>query len=289
MKKVNIKVIIVLVSFITTNFKRKWLKVQLKKKLKTPKISETLLIPLAARANEMNRKDAVIQDKRAVEFLNKVDTSKLIVDGGSISTLGILARTMVIDDEVKKLLNSCLNAVVINLGVGLDTRYDRIGSQKIIWYDIDLPEVIALRKEFVENKSIHFISKSVLDDSWTKDIRVNEHDKVIIIAEGLLMYFKEDEVRKILNIISTAFPNAHIFFDVLHTFFINKKISSEFLWGIDNAKDIENLNENIKLVQSWSMGNLLKKRQQVLLRIFNILPSTRNRSQILHLIVNEHN
>lgn len=256
-------------------------------KMKIQKISETLFIPLVARAGEISRKDSIIQDIKAVEFLNKVDTSGLIVDGGSISTLGILARTKVIDEEVQKVLSSCMNAVIINLGAGLDTRYDRISSQKVKWYDLDLPEVIELRKKFVENKSIHFIEKSVLDESWTSDIKVTEHDKVIIIAEGLLMYFNEADVRKIFHMITVSFPNAHIFFDVVHTFFVNKKISSKFLWGIDKATDLESLDSHIKLVQSWSMGNLLKTRQPLILRILNILPSTRNRSQIIHLLAKE--
>lgn len=74
-----------------------------------------------------------------------------------------------------------------------------------------------------------------------------------------------------------------MFFDVVHSYFINKKISSTFLWGIDKAKDIEKLNSSIELIQSWSAGNLLKERQPLILRLLDFLPATKNRSQILHI------
>ncbi len=232
-------------------------------KLKIPEISETLFIPLAARADETLRVDGVIRDDKAVEFLKRADTANLIVSGGSISTLGILARTKIIDEETSKILSCASKAVIVNLGAGLDTRYDRISRKGVKWYDLDLAETIELRKQFTGENDLHFIAKSVLDESWTDEIKTEEGDAVIVIAE--------------------AFPGADIFFDVVHPFFINKGISSKFLWGTDRAKDLEKLDAHIELVKSWSMGSLLKKRQPWILRMLNILPSTRKRSQIIHL------
>lgn len=252
-------------------------------KIEIPKLSETLFIPLAARANESKRSDGVLRDNKAIEFLDRVDTTSFVVDGGNISTHGILARTKIIDEEIRKLVSDDRNNIIINLGAGLDTRYDRLSDLRIQWYDVDLPQVIELRKKFVqENASIHFIEKSVLDESWIEEIKVCFEDRVIIIAEGLLMYFTEEDTRKIFTMLSGAFPYAHMFFDVVHSFFVNKGISSEFLWGIDTATEIERMNENIRLVQAWSMGDLLKERQSWVMRILNIFPSTGNRSQILH-------
>ena len=216
--------------------------------------------------------------------------SNKIVDGGEISTLGILARTKVIDEEIKKLLTKNPNTTLINLDAGLDTRIFRLDNNILKWHDLDLPEVITLRSHFFhENERIHFISKSVLDVSWTSDISTSENENIIIIAEGLLMYFSEEEVKQIFHILSKHFPGAHMYFDVVHNFFVGKKISSEFLWGLDNARDIEKIQTNIKLINSWSTGNLLKERQSLFFRIMNLLPSTRNRSQILHIQFTEQN
>lgn len=219
-----------------------------------------------------------------MEILKTINVENKITNGGLISTLGILARTKIIDEEVSKILSQNAAATIINLGAGLDTRIKRVDNGLLKWYDLDLPDVIQFRRRFFsECEHIQFIAKSVLDPTWPEQINVSENSTVIIIAEGLLMYFTEDDVSHILTLLSERYPGAHMLFDVVHSYFVGKKISSTFLWGIDEAKDIKRLNSSIELVQSWSAGDLLKKRQPLILRLLNFLPATKNRSQILHI------
>jgi len=247
-------------------------------------LEQTLFIPLAVRAKESECAYPTIMDRKAIDIFQQCDTSGLIIDGGSISAHGILARTKIIDIEVKSIINKNPNAIVINLGAGLDTRFFRLDNGRIQWYDLDLPEVISLRKQFIpEDERLHYIPQSILDDSWISQINYSENDTVILIAEGIFMYFSEDEVRKILNLLAENFPDANLCFDVVHRFFVGKKISANFLWGIAKAEEIKRLCQNISLVNSWSAGNLLKQRQSLLYRLLNVFPSTRNRSQIMHL------
>lgn len=247
-------------------------------------ISETLFIPLVARATETARDNPIISDTKSVEILRTMNLEDKITDGGSISTLGILSRTKIIDDEVNRILSQNANATIINLGAGLDTRITRVDNGLLKWYDLDLPDAIRVRSQFFsENERDQAIPKSVLDTTWTEQIHPYENSRVIIIAEGLLMYFMEEDVSKILALLANHYPGSHMFFDVVHSYFINKKISSTFLWGIDQAKDIEKLHSSVELIQSWSAGNLLKERQPMILRLLNILPATKNRSQILHI------
>ncbi len=247
-------------------------------------ISETLFIPLVARAAETARNNPVLSDKKSVEILKTINLGNKITDGGPISTLGILSRTKIIDDAVKRILLQDANTTIINLGAGLDTRVIRVDNGLLKWYDLDLPDVIQYRSQFFsKNDRMQTISKSVLDTTWAEEINSYENHRVIIIAEGLLMYFPEEDVSKTLTLLANHFPGADMFFDVVHSYFINKKISSTFLWGIDNAADIKKLHPAVELVQSWSAGNLLKARQPMILRLLNILPATKNRSQILHI------
>lgn len=247
-------------------------------------ISETLFIPLVARATESARDNPIISDEKSLEILKTLNLEDKITDGGAISTLGILSRTKIIDDEVNRILSQSANATIINLGAGLDTRIARMDNGLLKWYDLDLPDVIRFRSQFfTENERIQFIPQSVLDTAWTEQINLCEGSTVIIIAEGLLMYFTEEDVSQVFALLANRFPGSHMFFDVVHSYFISKKISSTFLWGIEQAKDIEKLHSSIVLMQSWSAGHLLKERQPKLLRLLNILPATKNRSQILHI------
>jgi O-methyltransferase involved in polyketide biosynthesis len=248
-----------------------------------PKVSETLLIPLVVKAKEATHKKPLFVDKKAVEILDKIDTGDIIINGGSISTHGILARTQVIDNGVKKLLDRSPKATVINLGAGLDTRMSRLDNRYLHWYDLDLNEAINLRRCFFEeNERMIYIAKSVMDFSWMDEISLSS-DETIIIAEGLMMYFSESDIKQLLSQISTRFPKAHMFFDVVHPYFVGKGINSTFQWGIAEANDIYRLSDSVHLIHSWSTGNLLKSRQPFFLRLMNVLPSTRNRSQVLHI------
>jgi O-methyltransferase involved in polyketide biosynthesis len=245
-------------------------------------LSETLLIPLTARGNETLHSSPVIKDEKSLEILSQIDPENINADGGNISTHGILARTIIIDQELNKLLLQNPESTVINLGAGLDTRLNRLDNGLLTWYDLDLKEVIELRSLFfAPDNRIHSIPKSVLDFSWIEEI-VNR-ENVIIIAEGLLMYFSEDDVKIILQELSRHFPKSHMFFDAVGKYFVGKGIHDSFLWGIDRAKDIENFSPPIQLIQSWSTGNLLKERQSLVIRLLNIFPATKNRSQILHI------
>jgi O-methyltransferase involved in polyketide biosynthesis len=247
-------------------------------------VSKTLLIPLAARALEMKLRNPVVCDKKAAEILAQIDVGGNIVEGGSIATHGILARTKVIDDEINKMLvqNPCLT--VINLGAGLDTRISRIDNGSLRCFEVDLPDVIALRRKFfVENERIRFIAGSVLDSTWIREIGGLDTKNTVIVAEGLLMYFSMNDVRKIFCILAEHLHGAIMFFDAVHSYFVGKGITTSFQWGIDRANEIERQFPNIHLVRSWSIGDVLRERQPFIFNLLNVLPGTKNRSQILQI------
>ena len=71
-------------------------------------------------------------------------------------------------------------------------------------YQLDLPEVMALRsKYFEETERIHFIAASALDEEWVRHLEGISSDKMIILAEGLLMYFTEEEVKRLFHMLDS--------------------------------------------------------------------------------------
>jgi len=251
--------------------------------LKQGSAEETLFIPLYVKAKEFYHRTAIIKDMKSLEIMKQVEIDASRFDGGNITHVGILTRTQILDDAVNGFLDKHPNGIIINLGAGLDTRLTRIDNGKVRWYDLDLPTVIKLRGNFFEESNrVKFISKSVTDLSWATDIKAEENEPLLLIAEGLLMYFSEKQVKDIVTYIIDNFPNAEMYFDVVHSFFIGKSISSKFTWGIDKAREVTSLNTKIKLIEHWSIGDYNKKRQNLFLRIMNFLPSTKNRSQVIH-------
>ena len=72
--------------------------------------------------------------------------------------------------------------MIINIGAGFDTTFNRIDNGKVRWINIDLPDVILLRKKLIpEKKHEALIGKSVFDFSWLSEISEIAKDKIIMI------------------------------------------------------------------------------------------------------------
>jgi O-methyltransferase involved in polyketide biosynthesis len=180
-----------------------------------------------------------------------------------MTQLVVAIRTEILDREVKAFITKHPDTVIINLGCGLDTRFFRLDNGRIQWYDLDLPETITIKKQFfTETDRYKFIAKSVFDYSWINDIpRANE--PVLIIAEGLLMYFPEPKVKELSNALVAAFPGAEMLLEAVSPLFVenSKKpqtgkrfgIDVTFEWGSTSGKELERFNDRIRFVSEWNV------------------------------------
>ena len=127
-------------------------------------VPETLLIPLWMRAAETNRMHPIMEDHKAVEMVSRIEYDFTVFEKSRLSQTGVSIRTRILDDAVKYFIMHNCNPVVINLGAGLDTRCERLPLVKGTWYDLDLPEVIDLRRRFFsETGQYRMIPKSLFD------------------------------------------------------------------------------------------------------------------------------
>ncbi|HEX3013659.1 MAG TPA: class I SAM-dependent methyltransferase, partial [Methanobacterium sp.] len=108
------------------------------------------MVTLWARSAETKHEKPIIIDKKAVEIVNKIeyDFSKFDKDG--LTQVMVAVRTEILDNATNAFIEKYPDAVIINLGCGLDTRFSRLDNGKIHWYDLDLPESISVRKQFFE-------------------------------------------------------------------------------------------------------------------------------------------
>ena len=232
-------------------------------------ISETLLIPLWARAVETARPDAIVRDAQAVEVLRKINYDFRKFDKTWMSQLGVAVRTELLDRIVTEFIQKHPEAVVINLGAGLDTRFWRLDNGKVRWFDLDLPEVIELRRQYLqESERCRFIGKSILDRSWISDLH-GLGEAVLLIAEGLLMYLEESEVRSLFDYLAGSFPHGEMLMEMLGPWLVGKgqfhdtisKIGGvEFKWSLNNSRDLERWNSKIEFLDEWYYTDFHRER-----------------------------
>lgn len=170
----------------------------------------------------------------------------------------------------------------ISIGCGLDTRYHRVKHGTIKWYNLDFPEVIQLRRKLLfEGKAVRYIGKSALDISWVDDVEENEH--VLIILEGILMYFTNEEVMQLFYMIKNHFPDCEILAEIMNPMVAKntkhhdtvKNTSAEFKWGIESGKAMERICDGVRFEQEWNLFDELKD-QGILFKIAAAVPFIRN-------------
>ena len=107
---------------------------------------------------------------------------------------------------------------MVNIACGLDTRLHRLDNGRLTWYDLDLPDVIDLRRQLLgEGERRHMIAASALDPDWPEQVRAA--GDVLVIIEGLTMYLTQDEVAALMDLIATRLPGATVLIEVMPHFF----------------------------------------------------------------------
>lgn len=175
-------------------------------------VPETLLIPLYGRAELTRQGSDLIRDPKAVEMVDAIayDFSKF---DGLPSLLGSVARTRIFDHWVARWLAEHRGGTVVEVGAGLNTRFERIDDGAVRWFDLDLPDAMALRRRFfADSDRRRMIDGSVTDAAWVDAIGPDPGPWVFVI-EAVLSYLSEVDVRRALGLIAEHFPGAGVVFD----------------------------------------------------------------------------
>lgn len=254
-------------------------------------VPETMLISLRARYLETKEKNGIINDPKSVEILDQIDcdfSGKKEVSIGSQK--GTAIRTEILDELTLEFLAKNPDGVVVNLGCGLDTRYYRLNNRKVLWFDLDLPQSIQLRRNFFEETdTFKFIEKSVFDFSWTEQIPKGR--PTLFIAEGLFMYFTEEEIKSILKNIRSNFTNAEIILEAMSPMMARnsnkhpdiKYRDVVFKWGIKTGKEMEKWGIGIEFIAEYFYFDRHQDKLPFFYKLLSVFSFFRKGMKIIHL------
>jgi len=222
-------------------------------------IASTLLVPLACRALESIRADAIIFDPHSVELYQSLGGSKDFLMGMSGHDLfATVMRVRQFDAFARSFLAHHPGGLVVDIGCGLDTRFHRLDDGLMTWIGIDLPEVIELRKQCLpDSERSKTIAQSMLEVSWLDEV-VRFDKPVIFLAEGVFPYFSTAEVKPLLTAMVARFPAGELVFDAISpilswfhnlTSSVLKRSGTRVRW---DAKDPAELEEwGLRLLERW--------------------------------------
>jgi len=175
-------------------------------------VEATLLAPLWGRAKFSREYPSVFNDAKAIELVEQIDYDFSAIDEGLRfeGTLMLVARAMQFDGKVRTYIAESPTASVINLGAGLDTTFYRIDNGSIEWYELDLPNVISVRRQLLsEPDRTTYLAKSLFDASWCNDIEHTENG-VFVICGGVLDWFEDSQVKRFLSVLADNFSDAEV-------------------------------------------------------------------------------
>ncbi|MER7775878.1 class I SAM-dependent methyltransferase [Streptomyces sp. NPDC096191] len=176
-------------------------------------VQETLLIPLYARAVETRKEHALLRDPRAEEIVASIDYDFGRFDGLP-SLAGALLRTLLFDRWVAEFLTAHPQATVVEIGTGLNTRYERVDNGRARWFELDLPDVIALRRRFfTDTPQRTMIASSVTGEAWAAEVTSDAGGPYLFLAEAVLPYLDEADVRQVVDLLADRFPGALLALD----------------------------------------------------------------------------
>ncbi len=178
-------------------------------------LEKTLVLPLWHRAQISKAYPSLLNDPKAIELVDHLqyDFSAFEQRFTVWNGLWFAARARQFDDKLRTYIGTHPRTSVVNLGAGLDTAFYRVDNGLIEWYDLDLPNVIALRKQLLpETDRISYIAKSLFDMSWWTDIDHTDNG-LFILASGVLVWFEEAQARYFLSSLADVLPGAELVFD----------------------------------------------------------------------------
>src|SRR5918998_6406134 len=179
-------------------------------------VQKTLSPVLKAKALDNRLPDPILGDKYAEEAMRHLDPDyDKHMFGTSQMGLAAVVRAKVYDDWTRSFLADHRDAVVLNLGCGLDARIYRIDPPATVdWYDLDYPSVTELRQQLLPPREHYtLIGSSVTELTWLEHI---PHDRpVLMIAEGLVPYLTETDLRRLLTSVVDGFPTGQMVFDTV--------------------------------------------------------------------------
>ena len=241
-------------------------------------VPETMLQTVYARAKESRTRGA-IHDAKAEELIDKLDYDFSLADKDAAMHSGVIARTIVLDALTQMYLEKHPGAVVVNIACGLDTRCCRVSGYSH-WYNLDLPETIAVRERIMpENGSVSQIAMSAMDD-WGSLI-AEAGAPALVIIEGLTMYLSQADVQRIFAVIAARFESVTVFVETMNPTvvksFKEKSIegsNAKFTWGVKDGKALAALLPGFRLVEEHSLTEGMAKFVPVY-KLLDKLPAVR--------------
>lgn len=223
--------------------------------------AQTMLSTLHLKALDADFARPVLGDRFAKQTVDRLDYDFRETGMSPKWAPLITVRTAQYDIWARQFLAAHPRATVIHLGCGLDSRVFRLDpSPEVAWYDVDFPDVIALReKVFPTRPGYHLIPTAATDLSWLEQIPAQ--GPVLFLAEGISMYLTEAEGLDLLRAVVDRFGRGELQIDFYNwlavktqkTQILMRRTGSTLHWIVNSPDDIVGKISQLRLLAATTL------------------------------------
>ena len=221
-------------------------------------LEDSLWLTLCARALDNRRPHPMLGDKMADQIVRTLDYDIRQFKITTNFILNVALRAKKLDEVTAGFLARHPDAVGLDLGAGLDTRFERLAPPATVdWYDVDFPAVATARQRLMpEHPNAHIIGADVRDQDWLDAVPSDR--PAIIVADGLMGFLTHDEMVSLWNRLVSHFPSGEIVLNsytrfatwIAHHARGTKSVADLVKFpGMDDPREPEGWNPKLKLVR----------------------------------------
>lgn len=221
-------------------------------------VQDSLFLTLCGRALDSRAEQSILSDVMADEILHEIEFDPATLPFAAKGMRDIALRAKKLDEIVERFVARHPDAVVLDLGAGLDSRYFRVNPPSTVdWYDIDFPEVVAARQQVMPPRdNVHTIGASLTDPHWLDQVPTDR--PAVIVADGLVAFLAQDAFVSLLNRLTGHFPGGELAFNAytrFHVWVLKRYSGTASLAdvvanpGFDDPHEPERWDPHLKLVE----------------------------------------
>ena len=229
-------------------------------------VSATMLITLAAKAlAPTDAPDLQYADHRSREILREleIDPRRFNLNPGEVRA--VLLRSQWFGQTVRRFLERHPDGLCINLGCGLDPSFEDLEAAsdgRFAWIDVDLPDVIAIRRQFfAETPRRRIVAGDITDSQLFATLPWDAGRPAIVVAEGVLYFLQRAQVEALFRAQAEAADarraNLEIAFDYASPFGAwivtrrpaHRQLGTTFQWTVHNPNELRRVDPRLEVVE----------------------------------------
>ena len=220
-------------------------------------VQASLFLTQCGRALDSRARRPFLGDPTADAILARTgyDCARFPMPASSVTDIALRAKKL--DRVVRRFVARQTDAVVLDLGAGLDSRMSRVAPPPgIDWFNVDHPEVIALRAEAIGQEKARAIATDLTEPGWLDAVPTER--PAVIVADGLVAFLAQDAFVTLLHRLVDHFPSGEIAFNGytrFHTWVLKRYRGTASIAdvvtnpGFDDPRDPERWEPRLRLAE----------------------------------------